>query len=656
MVENRKLAAILAADIVGYSRLTSADEDRTLARVRALRTELIDPVIAAHRGRVVKRTGDGAIVEFRSVVDAVSCAREIQNGMLERNAGVPDDQKIVFRIGIHVGDVVEEEDGDLMGDGVNIAARLEGIAKPGAICLSEDAYRQVRSRLDLRVSDLGPTALKNIAVPVRVYSLEVGAPTEGKTTPPGQLPALGAKSRVALRHGPAVAAVLAVVVVALAAGAYAWHSGLAPRLLGLSPSRTTLRAPRAFPSLFCPFRNLSSDPEQDYFADAIVDDLTTDLSHISGAFVIARSTAFTYKGKAVDVKAVGRELGVRYALEGSVSRVGEAITINAQLISTKTGAHVWADRFDGERAKLGQLQVEVVARLANALGLELFKAEALRAIRERPDNPDAIDLAMRGRVAHWRFSPAGNKEAIDYFERGLKLDPDLVTAKIYLSTALRMKVDTYFSSADPRADAERAEKLVNEALSAEPDNAGAHVAKAQVYQALVLTRGDAPSDPLWDAAIAEAEAAVEIDRNNASAQAIRGWYRLFLGRAAEAFTGLETAMTLSPRDPVRPWWEYEICHLHAHLAQWEQALEPCRLAAQGLPNVWYPQGDLVIVNAWLGRDAEAKVALANLVRMLPGFTCKAEIALGARFSDNPVYNQQIARMVEGLRKAGLPEQ
>jgi adenylate cyclase len=507
------------------------------------------------------------------------------------------------------------------------------------------------------VTDLGPTQLKNIAEPIRAYSLEVGKPAQAKPASRAKPPEPKKRSMLA----PLVAGIAAVlVVVALALGTYAWRSGLAPRLLGLSvPENKQASAPR-ISIVVLPFSNLSSDPEQDYFADAIVDDLTTDLSHISGAFVIARSTAFTYKSKAVDVKEVGRELGVRYALEGSVSRVGEAITINAQLISTEIGAHVWAELFEGERAKLGQLQVEVVARLTNALGLELVRSEALRAIRERPDNADAVDLAMRGRVAYWRFSPTSNKEAIDYFERALKLDPDLVTAKVSLSSALAgavfNNVILFGSNAGARADAERAEKLVNEALSAEPDNAVAHVAKAYVYRALVLTRGDAPSDPLWEAGIAEAEAAVAIDRNNASGHAIRGWYRLFLGHAAEAFAGIETAMSLSPRDPVRPFWEYEICHLHAHLAQWEQAIEHCRLAAQGVPNSFLSQLDLVSVNAWLGHDAEAKVALANLVKISPGFTCKAEIELGARFSDNPVYNEQIARMVEGLRKAGLPEQ
>ena len=274
--DTRKLVAILAADVVGFSRLTATDEDRTLARLRALRSDLIDPTIAVHNGRVVKRTGDGALVAFHSVVDAVRCAVEVQNGMAERNAGVPCEWRIEFRIGIHLGDVVEESDGDLMGDGVNIAARLEGLAKPGEICLSEDAYRQVRARLDLKVSDLGATSLKNIVESIRVYALEVGAPTVAKSMP-------------AASH-------LSVVVL--------------------------------------PFTNLSGDPTQDYFADGITENLTTDLSRVRNSFVIARNTAFTFKGKSIDAKQIGRQLGVRYVLEGSVQRHQNRVRVNAHLISS----------------------------------------------------------------------------------------------------------------------------------------------------------------------------------------------------------------------------------------------------------------------------------------------------------------------------------
>src|SRR5579862_3550883 len=282
MAETRKLAAILAADVVGYSRLAGADEDRTLARLRALRSDLIDPTVAVHRGRVVKRTGDGSIVEFRSVVDAVRCAIEVQTGMVERNAGLPPERRIEFRVGIHVGDVVEESDGDLMGDGVNIAARLEGVATPGAICLSEDAYRQVRARLDLAVSDLGETNLKNIAEPMRVYSLQVGGAAQAKPASVAPTPD-GPSGRPAMPEKPSIAVL--------------------------------------------PFTNMSGDPEQEYFVDGMVEDIITALSRFNQLFVIARNSTFTYKGRAVDVRQVAKELGVRYVLEGGVRKSGTRLRI-----------------------------------------------------------------------------------------------------------------------------------------------------------------------------------------------------------------------------------------------------------------------------------------------------------------------------------------
>jgi adenylate cyclase len=287
MSETRKIAAILVSDVVGYSRLAGADEDRTLSRLRGLRSDLIDPAIAAHRGRVVKGTGDGLLAEFRSVVDAARCAIEVQNGMIERNAGLPLDRRIEFRIGIHVGDVVEEKDGDLMGESVNIAARLESICKPGAICLSEDAYRQVKGRLNLAVNDLGPTQLKNIAEPIRVYSLDVGEPAQ--------------------------------------------------RMLAPVPAPEKPTAPR-LPIVVLPFANIGADPEQEYFVDGVTESLTTDLSRIGGSFVIGRNTAFTYKGKAVDLKQIGRELNVRYVLEGTVQRGGNRMRVNVQLIDVESGS------------------------------------------------------------------------------------------------------------------------------------------------------------------------------------------------------------------------------------------------------------------------------------------------------------------------------
>ena len=350
MAETRKLAAILASDVVGYSRLAGTDEDRTLARLRALRSDLIDPIVAVHNGRVVKRTGDGAIVEFRSVVDAVRCAIEVQNGMVERNAGLPPDRRIQFRMGIHLGDVVEESDGDLMGDGVNIAARLEGIAKPGAICLSEDAYRQVKSRLDLAVSDLGVTQLKNIAEPVRVYSLDVGKEAQGKITTEAQIPKEAKPTDVKKRSIMAPLAATAALLILIVAGGV-WYFLGANRPATVTSNAPVARAEAAHLSIVVlPFTNLSGDPGQDYFADGVTENLTTDLSRIRNSFVIGRNTAFTFKGKNIDSKEISKELGVRYVLEGSVQRDQNHVRVNAQLIDGETGAHLWADRF---RRRLG---------------------------------------------------------------------------------------------------------------------------------------------------------------------------------------------------------------------------------------------------------------------------------------------------------------
>ena len=387
MSETRKIAAILVSDVVGYSRLAGADEDRILARLRTLRSDLIDPLISVHHGRIVKRTGDGSIIEFRSVVDAVRLAIEVQSAMVERNAEVPEDRRILFRIGIHFGDVVEESDGDLMGDGVNIAARIESVCEPGAICLSEDAYRQVKGRLDLAVSDLGQIPLKNIAEPIRVYSLRVGVPAQAKPAMPTGPPA--PKKRSALLP---FAAALSASLILIGGGAW-WF------LNANRPAAVASKAPAEAARLsivVLPFTNLSNDPAQDYFADGVTENLTTELSRLHNSFVIARNTAFTFKGKNLDAKAIGKELGVRYVLEGSVQRDANRVRVNAQLIDAESGAHLWADRFEEDVADLFKLQDEVVARLARTLQIELVNAEAQRSLHDRPRNPDAIDLTMRG--------------------------------------------------------------------------------------------------------------------------------------------------------------------------------------------------------------------------------------------------------------------
>ncbi|HME82992.1 MAG TPA: adenylate/guanylate cyclase domain-containing protein [Roseiarcus sp.] len=428
MSETRKLAAILVADVVGYSRLTGADEEGTLARLRTLRSDLINPTIAVHNGRVVKRTGDGAIVEFRSVVEAVRCAVEVRSGLAERNVGVPADKRIEARVGIHLGDVVEKADGDLMGDGVNVAARLESICEPGGICLSEDAYRQVRDKLIEAFVDLGDQNLKNIARPVRAYAL---APTGGGRPAIPSVKVAPSTPDWRLRRPAILAAVIAILEnVARLIGAYAQRAatggrpavqpaGDAPGAVPRSRDRRLRRAliardrrlrraliaaavitivavrawrgqePSAPPPppapapatvtdnklahaprlsiVVLPFANLSGDPKQDVLADSLTDDLTADLSHLPKSFVIGRGGAAALGGKPVDLKELGRDLGVRYALEGSVRRTGETITLNAQLILTETGADVWADRLEGEQSRLGELQAEIVSRLAKSL-------------------------------------------------------------------------------------------------------------------------------------------------------------------------------------------------------------------------------------------------------------------------------------------------
>jgi TolB-like protein/class 3 adenylate cyclase len=409
--ETRKLAAILVSDVVGYSRLTGADEDRILARLRALRSDLIDPTIAVHHGRVVKRTGDGSIVEFRSVVDAAHCAIEVQRAMVERNAEVAPDKRIEFRIGIHLGDVVEESDGDLMGDGVNIAARLQGVAKPGGICISDDAFRQVKSRLDLKVSDLGPVPLKNIAEPMRAYSLEVGAPPDARSPPANQ-----AKSAPKRRSSFASLAAAATLLLLVAAGGWYILNGRAPKTVEAAHLSIVV----------LPFANLSGDPAQDYFADGVTENLTTELSRIRDSFVIARNTAFTFKGKSIDARDIGKDLGVRYVLEGSVQRDQNRVRVNAQLIDAGSGAHLWADRFEEDVADLFKLQDQVVARLANTLGFELVKAEARRD--SRIGNPDAFDLTLRGQALLLRYQQQPTKEnsaaARAMYEQALAIDPN----------------------------------------------------------------------------------------------------------------------------------------------------------------------------------------------------------------------------------------
>ena len=637
MSETRKLAAILVSDVAGYSRLAGADEDRTLARLRTLRSDLIDPIISVHHGRVVKRTGDGSIIEFRSLVDAVRCAVEVQTAMIERNAGVPPEKRIEFRLGVHLGDVVEESDGDLMGDGVNIAARLEGIAKPGAICLSEDAYRQVKGRLDLKVSDLGLTQLKNIAEPIRVYSLQVGAQADAKVATPSAPAQLSAASAPRRRSVLALSAL--AIALLLAAGAAAWHFVGANRS---APIASTPSAEAAHLSIVVlPFTNLSGDPTQDYFADGITENLTTDLSRLGGSFVVARNTAFAFKGKNVDARDIGKELGVRYVLEGSVQRDQNQVRVNAQLIDAKSGGHIWAERFDKPLANIFSMQDDIVASLASRLGAELMANEARRA--ERTPNPDSMDLYFQGMAWFNKGrNPADIARARDFFERALALDPDNFDAVLGRACADAQAATGYYLDEKAKRLAS-VEANLNRVLSQSPNNARAHYCLGRIE---VQTKRGAEG-------IAESERALALNPNLASAHAVIGLAKLFDGHPEETESHELEALRVSPYDTEADVWVAYIALAKRYLGDYEGALSLYRRAKELNPN--YPTGrfNMAATLVELGRLDEARAEVQAGLALNPGFTLR-RYRDGAQ-SDNPVFLKGRERIIEDMRKAGVPE-
>ena len=580
MSETRKLAAILAADVVGFSRLASADEDRTLARLRALRSDLIDPTIAVHHGRVVKRTGDGALVEFRSVVDPVRCAIEIQNAMVERNAGVPAERRIEFRIGIHLGDVVEEADGDLMGDGVNIAARLEGIAKPGAICLSEDAFRQVRARLDLAVSDLGETQLKNIAEPVRVYALTVGLPAEVKPAAPVALPDK-----------------LSIAVL--------------------------------------PFQNMSGDPEQEYFADGISEDIITALSKLSQLFVIARNSSFTFKGRAVHVRDIARDLGVCYVLEGSVRKSGARVRITAQLIDAMTGGHLWAERFDRDLTDIFAVQDNVTGHIVAALSLNLTQGDRQRMTAEQTDSMEAFDCFLRGRELWWRHEKEPNSEARELLRRAIELDPKFAPAYAWLAAA---HVNDYVSgwTASPSQSLELALEAGTRAATLDERYPDAHWGLAMIN--LWMRR--------YHEAIRAAERSIALNPNFAHGYNSLGVILHYVGRSEEALPCFERAMALDPFCPGM------VLHFHGQayfqLRRYEEAAAVLKRRILRFPETDASRVLLAACYGEMGRLDEAREQWREALRVNPDFS------LDYRRKVLPYKNPaDFEAVVDGLRKAGV---
>ena len=550
---------------------------------------------------------------------------------------MPPEKRIDFRIGVHLGDVVEESDGNLMGDGVNIAARLEGIAKPGTICLSEDAYRQVKGRLDLKVSDLGLTQLKNIAEPIRVYSLQVGAQANAKVATPSA-PAQPSAASVPRRRSVLALSALAIALL-LAAGAAAWHFVGANRS---APIASTPPAEAAHLSIVVlPFTNLSGDPSQDYFADGLTENLTTDLSRLSGSFVVARNTAFAFKGKNVDARDIGKELGVRYVLEGSVQRDQNQVRVNAQLIDATSGGHIWAERFDKPLANLFSMQDDIVASLASRLGAELMANEARRA--ERTPNPDSMDLYFQGMAWFNKGrNPADIARARDFFERALALDPDNFDAVVGRACADAQAATGYYLDEEAKRLAS-VEANLNRVVSQSPNNARAHYCLGRVE---VQTKRGAQG-------IAESERALALNPNLASARALIGLAKLFDGHPEETESHELEALRVSPHDSEADVWVAYIALAKLYLGDPEGALSLYRRAKELNPN--YPTGrfNMAATLMELGRLDEARAEVQAGLALNPGFTLR-RYRDGAQ-SDNPVFLKGRARIIEDMRKSGVPE-
>jgi adenylate cyclase len=651
----RRLAAILAADVAGYSRLIGTDEEGTLDRIRSIRSEVIDPKITEHHGRLFKTTGDGLLVEFASVVDALRCATEVQQTMARRNSGVAVAQRIEFRIGINVGDVVVE-DGDIFGDGVNVAARLEGLADPGGICVSARVQEDVSGRLDLAFEDLGEQSVKNIVRPIRAYALTADAiaalpraeiPVTPRPTPPA--------APRDLRRSIA-ALVLAGILIVAGGLWWLWSSPTAPWASATAPPPGKVAAPvepSTAPRLsivVLPLANLSNDADQEYFADAITDDLTTDLSRMPDSFVIARTTAFTYKGKPVDVKQIGRDLAVHYVLEGSVRRLGDRVQVNVQLIDTKTGSHVWADHFDTDRRDLVQAQSEITGRLARTLGTELLRDAGRRIEQDHAANPDARDLVMRARALNrLSTSAAVHRDALNLLEQALTLDPTSVQARLITAEILVDDVQSGFSGS-PDEDKARAERLIREALEQEPHSAFAHGIKGRLRQ--VQGRGD-ESQVEWETAIA-------LDPNSAWAIRHFGTAMVFQGKPDVAIPYLEKAIRLDPRSAFIFTAYSALGRCYLFLGHTEKAIATLRTARALAPDTWYIHFNLAGALGFNGDIEEAKGEIAEGVKLRPNANSIAGLqAIQVRQGTfgNPQYQALMQKTIfAGLRRAGFPEE
>ena len=591
--EERRLAAILSADVVGYSRIMGADESGTLSSLKSHRSELIEPKIGEHNGRIVKLMGDGILGEFASAVDAVRCAIEIQRSMPDRNAKIPEDRWIQFRIGINVGDIILEGD-DIYGDGVNIAARIQELAEPGGICLSRTARDQVRDRLDVSLVDLGEVETKNIVRPVRVFRVEGESGSTSTPTSAGRPP-----------HGPTI------------------------------PVRTAEKPTIAV----LPFANLSGDPEQEYFSDGITEDVIAGLSRNRSFFVISRGTSFTYKGRAVDVGQVAQELGVRYVLEGSVRKAGTRLRISGQLADATSGHHVWSERYDRELQDMFDLQDEITQSIVGSISPGILSAEIQRARRKESENLDAWDLIMRG---HWhirRFSKEDNIEARRLISKAIEIEPD--SAMAHCDLAFASHVSSVFGWSDSPAEAHaQLGNSARNAVAVDELDAFAHTSLA-IFELFSGRHDDA---------ISKLERAIDLDPNLAFARGYLGVAYAFGGEPEAAMLNLEGALHLSPRDAFMVIWHIGMGWASLAAERFEEGAGFARQAIEDKPEFVDNYSVLAACYGQLDMEEEARAALEKLVHRMPGLTLDSE-----RLERPFRRPEDKDRFLDGLRKAGLPE-
>jgi adenylate cyclase len=588
MPASRRLAAILAADVAGYSRLMGADEEGTLERLQALRRELSDPKIEEHHGRIVKTTGDGLLVEFASVVDAVRCAVEVQRGMALRNADVAAERRIELRIGINLGDIISD-DFDIYGDGVNVAARLETLAEPGGICVSRVVRDQVRDKLDFAFDDRGEQQVKNIARPVRVFDVRIAA----ETAAPAAAPAPPARAALPLPDKPSIAVL--------------------------------------------PFQNMSGDPEQEYFADGMVEDIITGLSRIKWLFVIARNSTFVYKGKAIDVKQVGRELGVRYVLEGSVRKIGNRVRITSQLIDTADATHVWAERYDRALDDIFALQDELTMSVIGAIEPSLRQAEIERAKRKRPDSLDAYDLYLRALPNAFTAMPETADQALPLLQQAIAIEPDYAAAHAAIAFCHENR---YIRAGLLETDKRTALRHARIAIATGGDDATALAVAAFVIG--ILERD-------YDTALNAFDRALALSASSALALSFSAIVRAWAGDYATAVEQAGQSLRLSPFDSLLYMPYVGLAYAHFFTGRFEEAALAASRAAQANPQFSIPWVLRTAALTNLGRGDETQASAQRLLELWPGFTISGYI------SSNFTSPEHLAMFTEPLRKAGLPE-